>query len=151
MAKLVDSRDPTRGRPTLWKPTRAGSARADPGWIARSCRTGWPTRLLDGFRQRENLSWSAPWLHLVDLAVLRCPADKGLRLLAGRAWPFDEGFSHRTPGEECGENPTDSARISAANARRFGADIAAASWTSGDLSTWAATRWFASDAGAAAG
>jgi proteasome accessory factor A len=46
----------------------------------------WPAklRLLEGFRQRENLSWSAPRLHLVDLQYSDVRLDKGLynRLVA---------------------------------------------------------------------
>ncbi|ETZ96575.1 pup-ligase family protein [Mycobacterium kansasii 662] len=46
----------------------------------------WPAklRLLDGFRHRENLSWSAPRLHLVDLQYSDVRLDKGLynRLVA---------------------------------------------------------------------
>lgn len=39
----------------------------------------WPAklRLLEGFRQRENLSWSAPRLHLVDLQYSDVRLDKG--------------------------------------------------------------------------
>ena len=48
-------------------------------WSARSC-LDWPAklRLLDGFRHRENLSWSAPRLHLVDLQYSDVRLDKGL-------------------------------------------------------------------------
>jgi len=46
----------------------------------------WPAklRLLEGFRHRENLSWSAPRLHLVDLQYSDVRLDKGLynRLVA---------------------------------------------------------------------
>src|SRR6185503_13160110 len=46
----------------------------------------WPAklRLLEGFRNRENLNWSAPRLHLVDLQYSDVRLDKGLynRLVA---------------------------------------------------------------------
>ena len=46
----------------------------------------WPAklRLLEGFRNRENLGWSAPRLHLVDLQYSDVRLDKGLynRLVA---------------------------------------------------------------------
>ena len=49
----------------------------------------WPAklRLLEGFRQRENLGWSAPRLHLVDLQYSDVRLDKGLynRLVARRS------------------------------------------------------------------
>ena len=46
----------------------------------------WPAklRLLEGFRNRENLGWSAPRLQLVDLQYSDVRLDKGLynRLVA---------------------------------------------------------------------
>src|ERR1700721_850700 len=47
----------------------------------------WPAklRLLEGFRHRENLTWSAPRLHLVDLQYSDVRLDKGLyNRLGGR-------------------------------------------------------------------
>ena len=86
VAKLVDSRDPD---------PRAGDVvetwahvldllERDPMECAEIL--DWPAklRLLEGFRHRENLSWSAPRLHLVDLQYSDVRLDKGLynRLVA---------------------------------------------------------------------
>ena len=68
----------------------------------------WPAklRLLDGFRQRENLSWSAPRLHLVDLQYSDVRLDKGPVQPAGRA-RLDEASGQRTPGAGSGGQPAD--------------------------------------------
>ena len=93
----------------------------------------WPAklRLLDGFRQRENLGWSAPRLQLVDLQYSDVRLDKGLynRLVA-------RGSMKRLVTEQqvldaVGNPPTDTrAYFRGECLRRFGADIAAASWDS---------------------
>ena len=93
----------------------------------------WPAklRLLEGFRQRENLSWNAPRLHLVDLQYSDVRLDKGLynRLVA-------RGSMKRLVTEQqvldAGENPPTDTRayFRGECLRRFGADIAAASWDS---------------------
>ena len=93
----------------------------------------WPAklRLLDGFRHRENLSWSAPRLHLVDLQYSDVRLDKGLynRLVA-------RGSMKRLVIEQqvldAVENPPTDTRayFRGECLRRFGADIAAASWDS---------------------
>ncbi|GAA4813884.1 depupylase/deamidase Dop [Tomitella cavernea] len=96
-------------------------------------RLDWPAklRLLDGFRQREGLGWSAPRLHLVDLQYSDVRLDKGLynRLVA-------RGSMRRLVAEEqvlhaVGNPPTDTrAYFRGECLRRFGADITAASWDS---------------------
>ena len=93
----------------------------------------WPAklRLLEGFRHRENLSWSAPRLHLVDLQYSDVRLDKGLynRLVA-------RGSMKRLVTEQqvisaVDNPPTDTrAYFRGECLRRFGADIAAASWDS---------------------
>jgi proteasome accessory factor A len=93
----------------------------------------WPAklRLLEGFRQRENLGWSAPRLHLVDLQYSDVRLDKGLynRLVA-------RGSMKRLVTEQqvidaVDNPPTDTrAYFRGECLRRFGADIAAASWDS---------------------
>ena len=93
----------------------------------------WPAklRLLEGFRQRENLAWSAPRLQLVDLQYSDVRLDKGLynRLVA-------RGSMKRLVTEQqvldaVDNPPTDTrAYFRGECLRRFGADIAAASWDS---------------------
>ena len=93
----------------------------------------WPAklRLLEGFRQREGLGWSAPRLQLVDLQYSDVRLDKGLynRLVA-------RGSMQRLVTEEqvmhaVEHPPTDTrAYFRGECLRRFGADIAAASWDS---------------------
>ncbi|MGC0364164.1 proteasome accessory factor PafA2 [Rhodococcus sp. 27YEA15] len=93
----------------------------------------WPAklRLLEGFRHREGLTWSAPRLHLVDLQYSDVRLDKGLynRLVA-------RGSMKRLVTEQqvldaVTNAPTDTrAYFRGECLRRFGADIAAASWDS---------------------
>src|ERR687883_529495 len=93
----------------------------------------WPAklRLLEGFRNRENLGWSAPRLHLVDLQYSDVRLDKGLynRLVA-------RGSMKRLVTEQqvldaVDNPPTDTrAYFRGECLRRFGADIAAPSWGS---------------------
>ncbi len=93
----------------------------------------WPAklRLLDGFRQREGLGWSAPRLALIDLQYSDVRLDKGLynRLVA-------RGSMRRLVDEAqvmaaITAPPTDTrAYFRGECLRRFGADIAAASWDS---------------------
>ena len=93
----------------------------------------WPAklRLLEGFRTREGLGWSAPRLQLVDLQYSDVRLDKGLynRLVA-------RGSMRRLVTEQ---QVTDAISAPPENTRayfrgeclrRFGADIAAASWDS---------------------
>ncbi|MEH3155094.1 MAG: depupylase/deamidase Dop [Gordonia paraffinivorans] len=93
----------------------------------------WPAklRLLEGFRTREGLGWSAPRLQLVDLQYSDVRLDKGLynRLVA-------RGSMKRLVTEQ---QVTDAISTPPENTRayfrgeclrRFGADIAAASWDS---------------------
>ncbi len=93
----------------------------------------WPAklRLLDGFRQREGLGWSAPRLALIDLQYSDVRLDKGLynRLVA-------RGSMKRLIDEAqvtaaISNPPADTrAYFRGECLRRFGADIAAASWDS---------------------
>ncbi|UGT62951.1 depupylase/deamidase Dop [Nocardia asteroides] len=93
----------------------------------------WPAklRLLEGMRSREGLGWAAPKLHLMDLQYSDVRLDKGLynRLVA-------RGSMKRLVTEQqvlaaMTEPPTDTrAYFRGECLRRFGADIAAASWDS---------------------
>lgn len=133
VAKLVDSRDPDPRAADIvetWAHVLDQLER-DPMDCAELL--DWPAklRLLDGFRQRENLSWSAPRLHLVDLQYSDVRLDKGLynRLVA-------RGSMKRLVTEHqvlsAVENPPTDTRayFRGECLRRFGADIAAASWDS---------------------
>lgn len=93
----------------------------------------WPAklRLLEGFRQREGLSWGASRLKLIDLQYSDVRLDKGLynRLVA-------RGSMQRLVTEEQVQwavaNPPDDTRayFRGTCVSRFGADVAAASWDS---------------------
>lgn len=93
----------------------------------------WPAklRLLEGFRDREGLAWSAPRLHLVDLQYSDVRLDKGLynRLVA-------RGSMQRLVDEQqvldaISTPPFDTrAYFRGECLRRFGHDVAAASWDS---------------------
>jgi proteasome accessory factor PafA2 len=93
----------------------------------------WPAklRLLQGFKDREGLGWGASRLHLVDLQYSDVRLDKGLynRLVA-------RGSMQRLVTEEQVQAaittpPTDTrAYFRGECLRRFGADVAAASWDS---------------------
>ena len=143
MAKLVDGRDPDPRAADVvetWAHVLDLLER-DPMECAELL--DWPAklRLLEGFRQRENLSWSAPRLHLVDLQYSDVRLDKGLynRLVA-------RGSMKRLVTEQqvldaVDNPPTDTrAYFRGECLRRFGADIAAASWDS-VIFDWAAIRW----------
>ncbi|MFT3715157.1 MAG: depupylase/deamidase Dop [Gordonia sp. (in: high G+C Gram-positive bacteria)] len=93
----------------------------------------WPAklRLLDGFRQREGLGWSASRLQLIDLQYSDVRLDKGLynRLVA-------RGSMQRLVTEDqvqaaVADPPEDTRAYFRGNCvSRFGADVAAASWDS---------------------
>ncbi|OZD10248.1 proteasome accessory factor PafA2 [Rhodococcus sp. 06-235-1A] len=93
----------------------------------------WPAklRLLEGFRQREGLGWSAPRLHLVDLQYSDVRLDKGLynRLVARGS--MDRLVTEQQVLDAVGTPPEDTrAYFRGECLRKFGADIAAASWDS---------------------
>jgi proteasome accessory factor A len=93
----------------------------------------WPAklRLLEGYRTREGLGWAAPKLHMLDLQYSDVRLDKGIynRLVA-------RGSMRRLVTEqqvmEAMTNPPPNTRayFRGECLRRFGADIAAASWDS---------------------
>lgn len=133
VAKLLDARDPDP-RATHVVETWAhilDLLERDPMECAELL--DWPAklRLLEGFRHRENLGWSAPRLQLVDLQYSDVRLDKGLynRLVA-------RGSMKRLVTEQqvldaVDNPPTDTrAYFRGECLRRFGADIAAASWDS---------------------
>ncbi|TQC44661.1 proteasome accessory factor PafA2 [Rhodococcus sp. WS4] len=93
----------------------------------------WPAklRLLEGFRNREGLNWSAPRLHLVDLQYSDVRLDKGLynRLVARGS--MERLVSEQQVLDAVDTPPTDTrAYFRGECLRKFGADIAAASWDS---------------------
>ena len=133
VAKLVDTRDPdpraATGRRDLGG--RARPARARPDGMRRDPRLACQAAAPRGLPARENLGWSAPRLHLVDLQYSDVRLDKGLynRLVA-------RGSMKRLVTEQqvldaVDNPPTDTrAYFRGECLRRFGADIAAASWDS---------------------
>jgi proteasome accessory factor A len=93
-------------------------------WVAK-------LSLLEGYRDREGLDWSAPKLHLVDLQYSDVRPDKGLynRLVARgrmRRLVSDEEIDRAIV-----EPPTDTrAYFRGRCLSKYGADVAAASWDS---------------------
>ncbi|MGW0249594.1 depupylase/deamidase Dop [Nocardia goodfellowii] len=88
-------------------------------------------RLLEGYRQREGLAWSAPKLHMIDLQYSDVRLDKGLynRLVARGS--MKRLVSEQQVLDAMTNAPTDTrAYFRGECLRRFGADIAAASWDS---------------------
>ncbi|CAM2761058.1 depupylase/deamidase Dop [Skermania piniformis] len=93
----------------------------------------WPAklRLLEGYRVREGLGWAAPKLHMLDLQYSDVRLDKGIynRLVA-------RGSMQRLVSEQdvlaAVTNPPNDTRayFRGECLRRFGTDIAAASWDS---------------------
>ncbi|MGF7120726.1 depupylase/deamidase Dop [Rhodococcus sp. TAF43] len=93
----------------------------------------WPAklRLLEGFRNREGLSWSAPRLHMIDLQYSDVRLEKGLynRLVARGS--MERLVSEQQVLDAVHNPPTDTRAFFRGEClRRFGADIAAASWDS---------------------
>ncbi|RVW08801.1 proteasome accessory factor PafA2 [Prescottella agglutinans] len=93
----------------------------------------WPAklRLLEGFRNREGLSWSAPRLHMIDLQYSDVRLEKGLynRLVARGS--MKRLVSEQQVLDAVHNPPTDTRAFFRGEClRRFGADIAAASWDS---------------------
>ncbi|HEY5858321.1 MAG TPA: depupylase/deamidase Dop [Aldersonia sp.] len=93
----------------------------------------WPAklRLFEGYRTRESLGWAAPKLHMLDLQYSDVRLDKGIynRLVA-------RGSMERLVNEQdvldamTTPPPNTRAYFRGECLRRFGADIAAASWDS---------------------
>jgi Pup amidohydrolase len=93
-------------------------------WVAK-------LSLLEGYREREGLGWDAAKLHLVDLQYADVRADKGLynRLVARGS--MKRLVTEHQVLEAVDNPPTDTrAYFRGECLRRFGADIAAASWDS---------------------
>src|ERR1700710_1387487 len=133
VAKLVDNRDadPKASRVVQTWADVLDLLERDPTECAEIL--DWPAklRLPGGFRQRENLAWSAPRLHLVDLQYSDVRLDKGLynRLVARGSM---KRLVTEQQGLHAGANPPTDTRayFRGECLRRFGADIAAASWDS---------------------
>jgi proteasome accessory factor A len=93
-------------------------------WVAK-------LRLLEGFRDRENLDWSAPRLQLIDLQYTDVRPEKGLyhRLLARGA--MERLVSEEEVKAAVSNAPEDTrAYFRGECLARFGEDVAAASWDS---------------------
>lgn len=93
----------------------------------------WPAklRLLEGIRSREGLGWAAPKLHLVDLQYSDVRLDKGLynRLVARGS--MKRLVTEQQVMDAVKTPPSDTrAYFRGECLRRFGSDIAAASWDS---------------------
>jgi proteasome accessory factor A len=113
-----------------WERTLAGlsddpmSMSSELDWVAK-------LRLLEGYREREGLDWSAPKLQLVDLQYSDLRPEKGLynRLVARGQMTtlLDEAEIVRAVTEP----PTDTrAYFRGRCLSRYAADVAAASWDS---------------------
>ncbi len=108
VAKLVDTRDPDPRAADVvqtWAHVLDQLER-DPMECAELL--DWPAklRLLEGFRQRENLQLVGAPAAPGRPAVFRCPAGQGPLQPAGRA-RLDEAPGHRTPGSRRGGQPAD--------------------------------------------
>ncbi|MFZ2174757.1 MAG: depupylase/deamidase Dop [Rhodococcus sp. (in: high G+C Gram-positive bacteria)] len=93
----------------------------------------WPTklRMLEGMRSREGLGWAAPKLHLVDLQYSDVRLDKGLYNLLVARGSMQRLVTEQQVLDAVGNPPTDTrAYFRGECLRKFGADIAAASWDS---------------------
>ncbi|WP_305095075.1 depupylase/deamidase Dop [Prescottella sp. R16] len=93
----------------------------------------WPAklRLMEGFRSREGLAWSAPKLHMLDLQYSDVRLDKGLynRLVARGS--MERLVTEQQILDAVHTPPSDTRAFFRGEClRRFGADIAAASWDS---------------------
>jgi proteasome accessory factor A len=93
----------------------------------------WPAklRLFEGFRQREGLTWSAPRLQLIDLQYSDVRLDKGLynRLVARGSMKRLVDEADVTRAITCAPENT-RAYFRGECLRRFGGEVAAASWDS---------------------
>ncbi|MCQ4120074.1 depupylase/deamidase Dop [Rhodococcus tibetensis] len=93
----------------------------------------WPAklRLLEGARSREGLGWAAPKLHLIDLQYSDVRLDKGLYNLLVSRGSMDRLVTEQQVLDAVDAPPTDTrAYFRGECLRKFGADIAAASWDS---------------------
>ena len=111
-----------------WSSTCSSATR----WSARTCSTGRPSCACSrATRTREGLGWAAPKLHLIDLQYSDVRLDKGLynRLVARGS--MKRLVSEQQVLDAMTNPPTDTrAYFRGECLRRFGADIAAASWDS---------------------
>jgi Pup amidohydrolase len=93
-------------------------------WVAK-------LRLLEGFRERENLAWGSPRLELIDLQYADVRPEKGLynRLVARGA--VDTLLDYDEIGRAMERPPTDTrAYFRGECLRRYPDQVAAASWDS---------------------
>jgi proteasome accessory factor A len=93
----------------------------------------WPAklRLLEGARSREGLGWAAPKLHLIDLQYSDVRLDKGLYNLLVSRGSMERLVTEQQVLDAVDAPPIDTrAYFRGECLRRFGADIAAASWDS---------------------
>ncbi|AWK72454.1 proteasome accessory factor PafA2 [Rhodococcus oxybenzonivorans] len=93
----------------------------------------WPAklRLLEGARSREGLGWAAPKLHLIDLQYSDVRLDKGLYNLLVSRGSMERLVTEQQVLDAVDAPPIDTrAYFRGECLRKFGADIAAASWDS---------------------
>ncbi|MEV0946759.1 depupylase/deamidase Dop [Rhodococcus sp. NPDC049939] len=93
----------------------------------------WPAklRLLEGVRTREGLGWAAPKLGLIDLQYSDVRLDKGLFNLLVSRGSMERLVTEQQVLDAVNAPPDDTrAYFRGECLRRFGADIAAASWDS---------------------
>ncbi|AOW92710.1 proteasome accessory factor PafA2 [Rhodococcus sp. WMMA185] len=93
----------------------------------------WPAklRLLEGVRSREGLGWAAPKLGLIDLQYSDVRLDKGLFNLLVSRGSMERLVTEQQVLDAVDSPPTDTrAYFRGECLRKFGADIAAASWDS---------------------
>jgi len=93
-------------------------------WVAK-------LRLLDGFRQRENLPWDAARLELIDLQYADVRPEKGLYHRLVERGQVDRIVTDAEIARAVGEPPEDTrAYFRGRCLAKYGEHVAAASWDS---------------------
>jgi proteasome accessory factor A len=93
-------------------------------WVAKY-------RILEGYRKRDNLDWSAAQLALVDLQYSDIDPDRGLALRLEKSGRMSVMFSPEEIARAVSFPPDDTrAYFRGECLRRYGAEVAAASWDS---------------------
>ncbi len=93
-------------------------------WVAK-------LRLLQGFRDREQLAWDAPRLHLIDLQYADVNPAKGLHMRLRARGAVEQLVDDDAARSAATDPPEDTrAWFRGECLRRYGRDVAAASWDS---------------------
>lgn len=114
----------------LWEEVLAGLA-SDPASLAD--RLDWVAKraLIEGFRRRDGLDWSAPRLSAIDLQYADTRPDKGLAFRLEQRGSMRRITTDEQVARAVTEPPADTrAWFRGECVRRFGAHVAAASWDS---------------------